>query len=99
VAGLLARLPPGARAALGRLSPLDAVARIHARLLLAHGTEDDSIPYTESLRLAAAAGPGAHLALFRTFHHTGPKALWPSLGDRGRDGWNLLRMADALLPR
>ena len=99
VAGLLARLPPGAREALSRLSPLDAVAHIHARLLVAHGTEDDSIPYTESLRLAAAAGPGAHLALFRTFHHTGPKALWPSLSDRVRDGWNLLRLADALLPR
>ncbi len=99
VAGLLARLPPGARDALGRLSPLGAVARIHGRLLIAHGTEDDSIPYTESLRLAAAAGPRAHLALFRTFHHTGPKTLWPSPVDRVRDGWNLLRLADALLPR
>ena len=99
VSGLLAQLPPGAREALSRLSPLGAVSRIHARLLIAHGTADDSIPFTESLRLAAAAGHRAHLALFRTFHHTGPKALWPSLSDRMRDGWNLLRLVDALLPR
>src|SRR6266542_5528558 len=99
VSGLLAQLPPGAREALSRLSPLGAVSRIHARLLIAHGTADDSIPFTESLRLAAAAGHRAHLALFRTFHHTGPKALWPSLSDRMHDGWNLLRLVDALLPR
>ena len=99
VAGLLAQLPPGAREALRRLSPLGAVSRIHARLLIAHGTGDDSIPFTESLRLAAAAGKDAHLALFKTFHHTGPKGRWPSLSDRVLDAWNLLRLVDALLPR
>ncbi len=99
VAALLAQLPPGARAALRRLSPLGAVSRIHARLLIAHGTGDDSIPFTESLRLAAAAGRDAHFALFRTFHHTGSKGRQPSLSDRMLDGWNLLLLVDALLPR
>ena len=99
VAGLLARLPTDAREALGRLSPLHAVARIHARVLIAHGMEDDSIPFTESLRLAAAAGPRGHLALFRTFHHTGPQALRPSIAERTRDGWSLFRLVDALLPQ
>jgi hypothetical protein len=99
VAGLLAQLPAGAREALGRLSPLSAVTRIQACLLIAHGTGDDSIPFTESLRLAAAAGSRAHLALFRTFHHTGPQALWPSITERTRDGWTLFRLVDALLPR
>jgi hypothetical protein len=99
VAGLLARLPADAREALGRLSPLHAVARIRARVLIAHGTGDDSIPFTESLRLAAAAGPRAHLALFKTFHHTGPQALWPSITERTRDGWTLFRLVDALLPQ
>ena len=97
VAGLLARLPAGAREALDRLSPLRSVARIHARVLIAHGTADDSIPFTESLRLAATAGPRAQLALFRTFHHTGPQALWPSITERTRDGWTLFRLVDALL--
>jgi hypothetical protein len=97
VAGLLARLPAEARDALQRLSPLGAVPRIRARLLIAHGTGDASIPFTESLRLADAAGSRAHLALFTTFHHTGPRRLWPSLTDRARDGWRLFRLADELL--
>jgi dienelactone hydrolase len=99
VDGLLAELPPGARAALERLSPLPAIPRLRARLVVAHGLADDSIPFTESLRLAAAAGDRAHLALFETFHHTGPQPLWSSLGPRARDGCKLLRVVDELLPR
>jgi dienelactone hydrolase len=99
VTPLLVKLPEGARDALRRLSPLAAVPRIHARLLIAHGMGDDSIPFTESWRLADAAGSRAHLALFRTFHHTGPRALWPSVIDGTRDGWTLFRLADELLPQ
>jgi fermentation-respiration switch protein FrsA (DUF1100 family) len=99
VSRLLAQVPAGAREALDRLSPLGAIGRIHGRVLIAHGTADDSIPFTESLRLAKAAGPRARLALFRTFHHTGPQALMPSLTERTRDGWTLFRLVDALLPR
>jgi hypothetical protein len=98
VAPLLVKLPEGAREALRRLSPLAVIPRIHARLLIAHGMGDDSIPFTESLRLAEAAGSAAHLALFRTFHHTGPRALWPSIIERTRDGWTLFRLANELLP-
>ena len=98
VAPLLVALPEGARDALRRLSPLAAVPRIRSRLLIAHGMGDDSIPFTESLRLAEAARSGAHLALFRTFHHTGPRALWPSIFERTRDGWTLYRLANELLP-
>ncbi len=99
VAGLLGQLPVGARETLSRLSPLAAVPRIRARLLIAHGTADDSIPFTESLRLAAVAGDRAHLALFESFHHTGPQAFWPSIRQRTQDGWKLIRVADELLPR
>jgi dienelactone hydrolase len=99
VDALIAGLPEGARAALARLSPLSAVPRISARLVIAHGEGDDSIPFTESLRLARAAGGRAHLALFETFHHTGPQPLWASAAARGRDGWRLLRVAEELLPR
>jgi len=99
VPGLLVELPEGAREALRRLSPLGAVTRIRARLLIAHGIGDESIPYSESVLLAAAAGPRAQLALFRTFHHTGPEVVWPSLSERARDGWTLFRLSDALIPR
>ena len=75
-----------------------ATTRLRARLIVAHGIADDSIPFTESLRLAAAAGDRAHLALFETFHHTGPQTLWTSLTRRARDGWSLVRVVDELLP-
>jgi dienelactone hydrolase len=96
VGPLLAGLPPGARQALDRLSPLTAVPRLSGRLLIAHGVADDSIPFTESLRLAEAAGGHARVAIFQTFHHTGSDsghAFWR----RVRDGWNLVALADALL--
>src|SRR5262249_31160600 len=46
VAPLLAGLPPAAREALDRLSPLGVVSRLSGRLLIAHGAADDSIPFT-----------------------------------------------------
>lgn len=94
---LLARLPASARAALDRLSPLAVVPRIHDRLLIAHGVADDSIPFTESLRLADAAGEGGRVAILRTFHHTGARSSWRSLAEGARDGFALVRLADDLL--
>ena len=97
VAALVAALPAGSREALDRMSPLAVVPRLRARLLLAHGMADDSIPFTESLRLAAAAGDRAHLALFETFHHTGAQPFWSSAMTRMADAGRLLRVVDELL--
>jgi dienelactone hydrolase len=97
LAAHLAALPPAVRQALDALSPLAAVPRLPGRLLLAHGLHDDSIPFTESLRLAEAAGARARLALLRGFHHTGPRSLFGSLADPARDGWQLVGLADHLL--
>jgi hypothetical protein len=94
---LLAALPVEARQALDRLSPLAIVPRLGCRVVIAHGIDDDSIPYTESLLLAQAAGARARVALLRTFHHTGPRPVWQSLLDRGRDAWSLFHLADAIL--
>jgi pimeloyl-ACP methyl ester carboxylesterase len=94
---LLARLPSGALQAMDRLSPLPAVSRLPGRLLLAHGAGDDSIPFTESLRLAERAGGRALAVILHTFHHTGPQRFWGSLGQRATDGWKLIRLADELL--
>ena len=95
VAPLLARLPPHAREAIERLSPLASVARIRSRLVIAHGAGDDSIPFTESLRLAEAAGTRA--VILETFHHTGPAPFLALLLPRARDAWRLARLADLLL--
>jgi pimeloyl-ACP methyl ester carboxylesterase len=97
VAALLVALSPGARRMLERLSPLAVVPRLRGRLLIAHGEADDSIPFTESLRLAETAGGRARLAILHTFHHTGPRPVWQSLRERVGDGWNLMRIADGLL--
>jgi dienelactone hydrolase len=97
VPSLLARLPAGAQQALDRLSPLSVVGRLSGRLLIAHGADDSSIPFTESLRLAEAAGGRARVAILRTFQHTGPEPLWRSLADRSADAWSLVGLADALL--
>lgn len=96
VAPLLARLQPRAREALDRLSPLSAVPRLSARLLIAHGAGDTSIPFTESLRLAEAANGRARAVILRTFHHTGPRWFWQSVGDGVVDLSSLVRLADEL---
>jgi hypothetical protein len=97
LAAHLAALPPAVHRALDALSPLAAVPRLPGRLLLAHGVHDDSIPFTESVRLAEAAGPRARLALLRSFHHTGPRPLVETAIDAARDGWQLAGLADELL--
>jgi hypothetical protein len=97
VPALVAALSDETRRTLARLSPLASVPRLDGRLLIAHGEADDSIPFTESLRLGEAAGPGARIAILHTFHHTGPGPLWQSLARRAGDGWRLLRLVDDLL--
>ncbi len=99
VDGLIEQLPVGTREMLRRLSPMSAVSRLSSRVLIAHGMADESIPFTESLRLAAAAGSRGRLALFESFHHTGPTPVWSSMWYRAGDGWRLVRVVDELLPR
>jgi acetyl esterase/lipase len=94
---LVAALPPPARAALERLSPLAVVPRLRSRLLLAHGVDDDSIPFTESLRLAEAAGPHARVVILDTFHHTGPDRVGRALSRRVTDGAALVLLVDEML--
>jgi predicted esterase len=94
---LLDRLSPGALAELARLSPIAVVQRLRTRLLIAHGADDDSIPFTESLRLAEAAGPRARVVVLQTFHHTGPARVWTSLRRRAVDTAALLLLADEML--
>ncbi|MGH7324783.1 MAG: alpha/beta hydrolase family protein [Candidatus Rokuibacteriota bacterium] len=90
-------LPAGVSAALERLSPRGAVARIRARLLIAHGAGDTSIPFTESLHLAAAAPSPPRLVILQSFQHTRPQPEWTSVAGALSDGWGLLRLADDLL--
>ncbi|MBI3028042.1 MAG: hypothetical protein HYY64_00810 [Candidatus Rokubacteria bacterium] len=81
VDALVRKLPPGLQDLLARLSPEQVVPRLSARLLLVHGRGDPAVPFTESLRLAAAAAPkpGTRLAIVAMLSHV-------EAGE-GRPGW------------
>ncbi|OGL13765.1 MAG: hypothetical protein A3F92_10180 [Candidatus Rokubacteria bacterium RIFCSPLOWO2_12_FULL_71_22] len=51
------------------LSPADGVSRVRARLLLVHGRADQAVPYTESLRLAAARPERTRLVVVGLLDH------------------------------
>jgi hypothetical protein len=97
IAPLVSALPASARSAIEALSPLTLIPRLPGRLVIAHGADDISIPFTESVRIAEASGGRARAVILETFGHTGPQPFWRSLGGRVRDGVRLVRLAHALL--
>jgi fermentation-respiration switch protein FrsA (DUF1100 family) len=97
VESLPADLSPRSREMLALLSPLSVAPRLRGHLLIVHGAADDSISFTESLRLGEAAGGRARLTILHTFHHTGPQPFRRSLRERAADAWSLLFVADDLL--
>jgi fermentation-respiration switch protein FrsA (DUF1100 family) len=60
--GLVRALPERTRGLLDALSPARVVSGLRAPLVLVHGRQDPAVPYTESLRLAAAARAAGHPA-------------------------------------
>jgi dienelactone hydrolase len=94
VDALLAALPAGTRGLLDRLSPARHLAAFPGRLLLVHGRDDPSVPFTEALRLQAAARPGGTpLALVGVLGHVEGRAPRWSLA---RDALRLAGVAYAL---
>lgn len=86
VDALLATLPPDTRALLDALSPARHATRFPGRLLLVHGREDPAVPFTESLRLLAAADPRqTRLVLVSLVGHVeGLGPAWSQLADLAR---------------
>jgi pimeloyl-ACP methyl ester carboxylesterase len=66
-------LEPSARLddILSALSPLRVAGDLRAPLILIHGRDDPTVPFTESLRMAAARPRGTSLVLLRTLGHVG----------------------------
>src|SRR2546426_142713 len=77
-ARLLTALPPDLQQYLDALSPLRVARDIRARLVLVHGRADRAVPYTESLRLAAARPERTTLVLVGVVEH---------VEGRGASGW------------
>ncbi len=76
-------LPRGLAAYLDALSPLRVVRALPARLVLVHGRDDRAVPYTESLRLAAARPARTRLVLVGVLGHVeaGASARWRDARD------------------
>jgi pimeloyl-ACP methyl ester carboxylesterase len=79
----LASLSPTVRELLERLSPAAVMPEVRARVILVHGYADPAVPYTESLRLAAARPAGTRVVLLRALGHVeaAPGSLWRALVD------------------
>jgi len=71
---LVQRLPSEVRGAIETLSVAPALKRLKADLILAHGEDDDMIPYTETLRLAQAAPDPrrVYLQILKSYAHVDP---------------------------
>jgi dienelactone hydrolase len=69
------RLPPAIRSYMADLSVAPVLKDLQAQLILAHGEDDDLVPFTETLRLAEAApDPGkVYLKILKTFSHVDPE--------------------------
>ena len=82
-ARFLATLSPELQRYLAALSPLRVAQNIRARLVLVHGRTDRAVPYTESLRLAAARPERTTLALVGVMDHVegGGAARWRDARD------------------
>jgi pimeloyl-ACP methyl ester carboxylesterase len=90
----LQALSPEVRGLLDRLSPTRAIRDVRARVVLVHGYDDPAVPYTESLRLAAARPARTRLVLLHTVGHV--EAAPGPLSRAVRDGIRLLLVFHAL---
>ena len=83
VSRLLSAPPPDLGRYLDSLSPLRVARDIRARLVLVHGRTDRAVPYTESLRLAAARPERTTLVLVGVVDHVkgGEASGWRATRD------------------
>ena len=69
------KLPPAIRSSMAHLSVSRVLKDLRAHLILAHGEDDDLIPFTETLRLAQAAphSEKVYMRILKTFSHIDPE--------------------------
>jgi pimeloyl-ACP methyl ester carboxylesterase len=65
----LAALPESTRHLLDAVSPVRVVAAVRAPIVLVHGRDDPAVPFTESLRLAAARPAQTRVVLVGAIAH------------------------------
>ena len=97
------KLPPAIRSSISALSVAPVLKDLRAGLILAHGEDDDLIPFTETLRLAQAAPhpEGTYMKILKTFSHIDPEEkplTWKNVFSFYLpEGWKLFCLAFHLL--
>ena len=97
------KFPPAIRSSISALSVAPVLKDLRARLILAHGEDDDLIPFTETLRLAQAAPhpEGTCMKILKTFSHIDPEEKPLTLRNIFSfylpEGWKLFCLAFHLL--
>lgn len=84
VSASLAELSPALRRLIDTLSPERVVAGVRAPLVLVHGRDDIAVPYTESLRLAAARPADTDVVIVGVVMHVEGRAspaVWAGVRD------------------
>ena len=74
-------LSPELERYLDELSPVRVARDLKARLILIHGRDDRAVPYTESLRLAAARRERTTLVLVGVLEHVEGGPGWQDARD------------------
>jgi dienelactone hydrolase len=96
-------LPHSVRASMDALSVSGVVKDLQANLILAHGEDDDLIPFTETLRLAQAAPNSrkVHCQILKIFSHVDPEQMdWTMknlISFYLPEGWKLYRVVYRLI--
>lgn len=97
------KLPPAIRSSMTALSVAPVFKDLLASLILAHGEDDDLIPFTETLRLAQAAPHSEKVCMkiLKTFSHIDPEEKPLTAGNLFSfylpEGWKLFLLTYRLL--
>jgi len=100
---LLQKLPLNVLSSIEALSVAPALKRLKADLILAHGEDDDMIPYTETLRLAQAAPDPRRVywQILKSYAHVDPDRQPLTVRNfftfHLPEGWKLFRLIHQLM--
>ena len=100
---LIQMMPANIRQMIESLSVAPAIPHLQADLILAHGEEDDLIPFTETLRIAQnAPDPDkVHLQILKSFSHVDPDQKALTLKNFFEyhlpEGWKLFSLVNRLM--
>ena len=96
-------LPPSVQSLIKTLSVARVLKNLQANLILAHGEDDDLIPFTETLRLAQSAPDPrrVYCQILKTYSHVDPEQKPWSMETLFTfylpEGWKLYRLVYQLM--